>query len=268
MSSIVNSISSASNPQFKIWKSLTTSKGIKENNQFFLMGEKLVLEFLSEMKEGPRASASTYKAEYLVFDAGAESEVFSMVQSKSSIKKALLSRELFKELDVLGTKAPLLILSFTDFKEKDFSVEAQGLELICPLGDPRNMGALVRTSLGFGVREIILTKESTHPFLPQAMKASSGAVLKINFAKTSLAVAEIPMNGENYALALFGENMTKTKWPKNLRLWVGEEGPGLQLDHSQKKIMRFVNIPTAGVESLNAMVSTSLAIWEWRKQQP
>lgn len=278
MSSIVNSISSASNPQFKIWKSLTTSKGIKENNQFFLMGEKLVKEFLIEMKDGPKSSGPAamdsntsgdagYKAEYLIFEAGIESEVFSWAQSKSGLKKTLLSRELFKELDVLGTKAPLLILSFTDFKEKDFSIEPAGLELICPLGDPRNMGALVRTSLGFGIREIILTKESTHPFLPQAIKASSGAALKINFSKSSFAVSEVPMTGENFALDLLGENITKTKWPKNLRLWVGEEGPGLQIDHSQKKIMRFVNIPTTGIESLNAMVSTSLAIWEWRKQQ-
>ena len=277
MTSLVNSISSASNPQFKIWKSLTTSKGIKENNQFFLMGEKLVLEFLSEMRTtgasaGVAAGSSaglesTYQVEYLIFEADSESEVFSMAKTKPGIKKALLSRELFKELDVLGTKAPLLILSFTDFKEKDFSIAAEGLELISPLGDPRNMGALVRTSLGFGVREIILTKESTHPFLPQAIKASSGAALKIKFSKTSYAISEIPISGENYALALFGENILKTKWPKNLRLWVGEEGPGLQLDHSQKKMMRFVNIPTTGVESLNAMVSTSLAIWEWRKQQ-
>lgn len=218
------------------------------------MGQKLVEEFLSESADGLMGN---FKAEYIIHD--------EEIAVKTDIKKTFLAKELFKELDVLGTKTPMLILSFNDFKEKTFIEPALGLELICPLGDPRNLGALIRSSVGFGVNEMILTKESTHPFLPQAIKASAGAALKMNFTKSTKAVSEIPLIGENYALALFGENINKTTWPKNLRLWVGEEGPGLNLEHTQKKIMKFVNIPTSNIESLNAMVSTSLAIWEWKK---
>lgn len=250
-------ITSASNNQFKIWKSLTTSKGIKEHNQFFLMGDKLVTEFL----ENPELPASRgFKAEYIV-----HSEEIRL-KNPEKIKTTQLSLELFKELDVLGTKSPLVILSFGNFKEKQFTAEACGLELICPLGDPRNLGALIRTAVGFSVNEIVLTKESTHPFLPQAIKASAGAALHARFVKSNLGLSEIPLIGENYALALFGENISSVKWPRNLRLWVGEEGPGLSLEHSQKKTMKFVNIPTSNIESLNAMVSTSLALWEWKKQ--
>lgn len=250
-------ITSASNNQFKIWKSLTTSKGIKEHNQFFLMGDKLVTEFL----ENPELPASRgFKAEYIV-----HSEEIRL-KNPEKIKTTQLSLELFKELDVLGTRSPLVILSFENFKEKQFTAEASGLELICPLGDPRNLGALIRTAVGFDVNEIILTKESTHPFLPQAIKASAGAALHAHFVKSNLGLSEIPLIGENYALALFGENISSVKWPRNLRLWVGEEGPGLSLEHSQKKTMKFVNIPTSNIESLNAMVSTSLALWEWKKQ--
>lgn len=244
-------ITSSTNAQFKIWKSLTTSKGIKENNLFFLMGEKLVNEFIENPVQG-------FKAEYMIHDAE--------IPQRTSAKKTFLSKDLFKELDILGTKTPMLILSFQDFEAKDFKKSPQGLELICPLGDPRNLGALTRTALGFGVHEMILTKESTHPFLPHAIKASAGAALKMKFSKAPLAINEIPLSNADYALALHGENLIKTKWPKDLRLWVGEEGPGLNLDHSQKKLMKFVNSPTNDVESLNAMVSTSLAIWEWKKQ--
>lgn len=251
MTTPATQITSATNSQFKIWKSLLTSKGIKEHLHFFLMGKKLVEEFLNSPTQG-------FKAEYIIFD--------EEIILKTPIKKTLLTRELFKELDILGTKSPLLILSFEDFKEKKITDMPQGLELICPLGDPRNLGALVRSSVGFGVNELILTKESTHPFLPQAIKASSGAALKMKFSKTKSALSEIALVGENYALALFGEDITKVKWPENLRLWVGEEGPGLSLEHSQKKTMKFINIPTHEIESLNAMVSTSLAIWEWKKR--
>jgi RNA methyltransferase, TrmH family len=251
MNTASTQITSSTNAQFKIWKSLTTSKGIKENNLFFLMGKKLVQEFL----ENPTAG---FKAEYIIHDAE--------IPQRTSTRKTFLSKDLFKELDVLGTKTPMLILSFQDFVFKDFKNKPQGLELISPLGDPRNLGALTRTALGFGVNEMILTQESTHPFLPHAIKASAGAALKMKFTKTPLAINEITLCNADYALALHGESLVKTVWPKDLRLWVGEEGPGLSLEPSQKKWMKFINIPTNDVESLNAMVSTSLAIWEWKKQ--
>ncbi len=257
-------ITSATNPQFKIWKSLTTSKGIKENNRFFLMGEKLIAEFFEDLTGFAQRG---FKPEYLIFDK--EISPLSLGKTdgdRAAVKTTQLSIELFKELDVLGTKSPLLILTFKDFQVKNFEVPPQGLELICPLGDPRNLGALIRSAAGFSANQIVLTKESTHPFLPHSIKASAGAALKIDFSKTALATSEIPLVGANFALALFGESIASAAWPPNLRLWVGEEGPGLNLEHVQKKTMKFVNIPTKNIESLNAMVSTSLALWEWKKQ--
>ena len=137
------------------------------------MGEKLVQEFLKSPPED-------FTPDYIVFDRD--------IPEKTDIRKTILSPELFKELDVLGTKSPLLILSFKDFVVKDMNLEPKGLELVCPLGDPRNLGALVRSASAFTVREIILTKESTHPFLPHSVKASAGSVLLTRFTKTSLAV--------------------------------------------------------------------------------
>lgn len=247
----ITQISSSSNAQYRQWQSLLTAKGIKEHRQFFLMGEKLVTEFLKSPVKG-------FSAEYLLFK--------EEVLLKTNARKTALSKELFDELDVLGTKFPMLVLGFQDFPEKDFSIGASGLELICPLGDPRNLGALLRTAVAFGAGEVVLTKESAHPFLPQAIKASAGAALNLKISRTPLSLGEIPLTGANYALDLHGESLLTAKWPLDLRLWVGEEGPGLSLKHEQKKIMKFVNIPTSNVESLNAMVSTSLAIWEWKKQ--
>lgn len=247
----ITQISSSSNAQFKQWQSLLSAKGIREHRQFFLMGEKLVTEFLKSPVKG-------FSAEYLLFK--------EEVSLKTTARKTALSKELFDELDVLGTKFPMLVLSFQDFPEKEFSVAPSGLELICPLGDPRNLGALLRTAVAFGASELVLTKESAHPFLPQAIKASAGAALNLKISRTPLSLGEIPLTGANFALDLHGESLLTAKWPADIRLWVGEEGPGLSLKHEQKKIMKFINIPTSNVESLNAMVSTSLAIWEWKKQ--
>lgn len=252
MSQHVTSITSGANSQYKIWKSLTTSKGLKEHQQLILSGHKLVQEFLNSPIDG-------FKIETAL--------VIEPQKDFQSIRQTLLSKDLFAELDILGTHSPLLVLSFKPFVEFNDTINPKGLELVCPLGDPRNLGALTRTALSFGVSMVALTQESTHPYLPQAIKASSGAVLRMKFSKSSKPMNKLSVVGENYALSLSGQSILKTSWPQDLRLWVGEEGPGLNLTSEQGKSLKMINIPTAQVESLNAMVSAGLAIWEWRKQQ-
>lgn len=244
-------ITSATNPQFKIFKSLLNAKGIKENGLFILSGEKLIAEFLKKPPLG-------FQIEFILF----EDEI--KVQTKAKATK--LSRELFHEIDLLGTHFNLLVVSFKEFLNIDFNLAPLGLELICPLGDPRNLGSLARTALAFGAKRMILTSEAAHPFLPQSIKASAGAVLHIQFLKAGKKLSEIPVIAENFALELHGTQLHQTKWPQNLRLWLGEEGPGLQLTIEQKRQMKFVTIPTEDVESLNASVSMSIAMWEWKKQ--
>ncbi len=246
----ITEITSAVNPQFKIFKSLLSSKGIKEHQQFFLMGEKLVSEFL----KNPLAD---FKIEFIV--------TFESLAFKTDEKVTLLKKELFKELDVMGTHSAMLVLSYSSFKEKNLNDLPNGLEIICPLGDPRNLGALARTALGFQVNQFILTQEAAHPFLPQAIKASSGACLKIQFFITQQKLCDLPLTASNYALELHGTDLAKVKWPLHLRLWLGEEGSGLGLSELQKKTMHFIHIPTQNIESLNATVSASLALWEYFK---
>jgi TrmH family RNA methyltransferase len=254
-------VSSAQNAQFKIWKSLLSSKGIKEHHQFLLMGEKLITEFVTQI-----TAQSFFQIEGLI---RTHKHIAPAVlgQKKINTKEALLSPELFQELDVLGTHFPLLLVSFQNLPLKQIDQQPQGLEIVCPLGDPRNLGALTRSAAGFGVKEIILTQEACHPFLPQAIKSSAGAVLSMGFALFPQKISEMPLIGANFALELHGEKIHQVKWPSHLRLWVGEEGPGLRLEHLQKRTMKFIHIPTQGIESLNATVSTSIAIWEWSKSQ-
>lgn len=243
-------IQSKDNAVFKNLKSLLTAKGIKEQKAFFLMGEKLVQEYLLN-------SDRKYKVKSIVG--------FEQNQIRSSLQFIQLSKDLFNELDIVGTHSPLLVLELNEFPITNLSEDPKGLELVLPLGDPRNLGALIRTALGFGVLKSILTKEACHPFLPHAVKASAGAVLNMNFYVTNNPLPELSVTGANAALDLKGQLISNYRWPRNLRLWVGEEGPGLKLSIEQKKKMDFLSIPTAQIESLNATLSTSIAIWEWRK---
>jgi len=254
----VTEISSKDNSVFRNMKKLLTSKGIKDEKCFLLMGEKLISEFIRSQILESKNSLFKIKS-VITFD----ERPFPLLEAEANLK---LKKELFNELDVLGTHYPMLLLEYFELKEPNLLDSPQGLEIISPLGDPKNLGALSRSALGFGASKIILTKESCHPYLPHTIKASAGAILNIPIYYTGLDTNELPLVGENFALNLHGQKVHDITWPKNLRLWVGEEGPGLHLSMDQKRKIKMITIPTSGIESLNATVSTSIAMWEWAKR--
>ncbi len=243
-------IGSKDNPTFRKLKQLLTSKGIREENTFFLMGEKLIQEFLKK----PNIN---FKIKNVVSFEGFELPVLD-----SQIK---LKKDLFNELDVLGTHYPLLILEYKNFNDFNFQEHPQGLEIISPLGDPKNLGSLARSAVAFGASKLILTHDSCHPYLPHAIKSSAGAILNIPVQLSPLKMNQIPIVGNHVALDLSGQNLIDYKWFKDLRLLLGEEGPGIDLTTDQKKKVTFISIPMhLGIESLNATVSASIAMWQYK----
>ena len=114
----------------------------------------------------------------------------------------------------------------------------------------------------FGVEKILLTEEASHPFHPKAVKASAGACLFLNFAKLSgglkLNLESLP-NKCSFVLDQKGKDLSQFKWPQDLFLVVGEEGPGLPDHH-----LPVISIPTHKVESLNAAATVSLACYSYQ----
>lgn len=255
MSAIIQ-ITSAQNENYKFWKELKSAKTIRESRCFFLMGEKLIHEFLKISKRKDISARFMIQAEIYPENRAPITE--------AAIKKFSLTSSLFKELDVIGTHFNLLLIEFSNFAEAHLSEKPMGLEVVAPLGDPGNMGALIRSALAFNVKKIILTKESCHPFHPRALKASAGASLHMGFSYSEESFVDLSSGPEDYFLDQGGKNIFKFQWPANLRLWIGEEGPGLKKISAKNKD-RILSIPTVGVESLNATVAASLAICEWTK---
>lgn len=252
----ITEISSKENPVYRNLKKLLTSKGIKEDSCFLLMGEKLIQEFIKSKNKNSGTNVKFNIKSVITFD----EQILPILPNQIKLKK-----DLFNEIDILGTHYPFLLIEFQGFAEPPLNENPEGLEIVSPLGDPKNMGALIRSALGFGASKIILTQEACHPYLPQTIKASAGAVLNIPIYRTQKSISEIQILGDNFALDLHGQKINQVQWPKNIRLWIGEEGPGLQLSEIQKKKIKLIHIPTNGIESLNATVSAVIAIWEWKK---
>lgn len=234
-------IESPHNETYRKFLSLTTSKGLKEEGLFLLSGEKLIREFLAQ----PHLEI--------------EAEVIGpgLAPVTGGTKTVMISGALFKELDVLGTHFNILVLKqpvlpiLADVDVKTY--HPKGIEMVVPLGDPGNMGALIRSAEAFAVPRVILTREAAHPFLPKAVKASAGSVLRVSLVRGP-SLAAFP--AACVALDMEGTSLDEFIWPADGFLVVGEEGPGF----SAARFSTRVRIPTTGVESLNVVVAASIAL--------
>lgn len=269
---IVKEISSSQNDQFKYWKTLLRSKGLREAKHFLLSGKKLVQEVLNDEtwahkvegilieKDNSAASiASTDVGSHISFNNQNQNQnINSHLKIELSSKIIHLSSVLFKELDVLGTNGPILVLEQPKILPWDSAVAARGLEILCPLGDPQNLGAVIRTSYAFGVNSVVLLKEAAHPFLPKSIKASSGAVLKIPLQQGP---SIDRLKGKSIiALDLNGAELNSKKWPvHSMRLLLGEEGKGVpESFEGERMTLPMVN----PMESLNAAVAAGIVIYQ------
>ena len=249
-----HSISSPQNPHFRRWIHLLDSRGIKKFHQFIVFGEKVVRETLE--------SLATFPLE-LVFP---KSQPLSF-SPPTQITQYALGKSLFAQLDIFGTHFPLVICQTPSLPLIDLKESPQGLEVLCPLSDPSNVGALIRSCLAFGIHKVILLQEASLPFHPKAVRASSGAILSQPlFQGPSLdGVIQQSDSKSLVSLDMEGQPLETFTWPKNLRLLVGQEGSGLPGPLSGRSLAISMR---ESANSLNAVVATSIALYGYRLQYP
>lgn len=246
-------IESLQNPQFKVWEAVLERRGLKKHGRFLLAGRKSVPEAL-ERWPGRFEAVLTHDA--------ATIERWTI---PDHVARYELSWKLFDFLDVSGTRSPLLVGILPDVIVADLAAPPRGLELVAPLGDPANLGALLRSAAAFGVARVILTEEAAHPFHPKCLRAAANAPFALELqrgpAMSGLAAAAGPL----VALEGEGADIGRYDWPRDVRLVIGEEGQGVPAGLDIPRLA----IPTSGaVESLNATVAASLAMYgHWQRHR-
>lgn len=244
-------LTSNTNSQFKTFLGLTESKGIKSEKMFLLSGSALVREFLQ--KPGLQIHAE------IVMEG-----LTPLTTKESGARIFKLSKALFEEIDVVGTKFNILVLSLPEVKPWTPALTKSGMTLVTPLGDPGNLGAVIRSAEAFGASQVLLLSEAAHPFLPKSVKASSGSSLRMplyrgpslkEFVQTEEVTSRL------VGLDMKGIPIKKFEWPQHPYLLVGEEGAGL----SGQRI-RSISIPMKNVESLNGTIAASIALYEYSQK--
>ncbi len=252
-------ITSTDNKTFKSLKKLTTPEGVRKNRQTLAAGHRIVKE-LFEKRMGEVHNC-------ILLDGYREKdpmmlEFFEEIKGRG--KLLILKKSLFNDLDQFGTGGPIASVDAPELPEWDLT-DNEGLTLMIPFQDPANVGSVIRSAAGFGVNRIVLLREAANPFHPRSVRTSSGTVFSAPlFRGPSIRDLEsLELNVPLIPLDHGGTDITEVNFPESFCLLPGIEGPGLP----ESLRAAAVSIPLEeSVESLNAAVASSIALFAWRRQ--
>ena len=129
------------------------------------------------------------------------------------------------------------------------------------VGDPGNVGTVLRSADAFGAGSVAFSKGSADPFSPKAVRASMGAIFKVPVVRAGL--GELP--GVTVALdasadQTLAEVVTAIDPQADVTLLVGAEREGLS-DELLSQVDHVARIPIT-TESLNAAMAATVALYE------
>jgi TrmH family RNA methyltransferase len=131
------------------------------------------------------------------------------------------------------------------------------------VGDPGNVGTILRSARAFGAASVALGPGCADPYGPKAVRASMGAIFEVAVARVTR-VDELP--GERVALVAHAGEPLAGPASGELSILVGAERAGLP-DDVVAGCDRVAHIPIAG-ESLNAAMAATVALYELRENRP
>ena len=242
-------ITSISNEKVKLFRSLTTSKGRKESGLYLAEGANLI----RDLGEGA-------VVRYL-FVKESKAECYQEILSRIDAEEVVLSDELFDR--VSDTVTPAGIAAVIEIpKSLDLSdINADKLLVLDHLSDAGNVGAVLRTAVAAGYKQAVLLG-CADPYSPKAVRASMSAIFKIEICfsdNISFLSSKIARKYDIMVLDMMGENIFTHVPRGKYALVVGNEAHGVGADI--KEAGRALSIPMVSMESLNAAVSASVAMY-------
>jgi|SRR5574344_2066 23S rRNA (guanosine2251-2'-O)-methyltransferase len=139
--------------------------------------------------------------------------------------------------------------------------------------DVRNLGAIARTAECMGVSSIILPAKGGAAINPDAIKASAGALLRIDVCKVSnLKMALFYLKQMNFKIVASTEKVDKRLFEADfsdnpIAIILGSEGKGIS-DSLRGLSDEQVRIPMIGdIESLNVSASAAIVLYEVIRQR-
>lgn len=226
------------------------------------------------MAEGPHlvqeAIRSNWRTDSIFTTFESEKRYAGLLQD-TSIKAFQLSARAFSS--VAGTETSQGIFSLLEPRHYTWPELTPAPALVVAadgIQDPGNLGTIVRSSEAFGATGIVLVGSSVRIANGKFLRATAGSIFRMPY-RANMESGELRQAAQESGLALYslvpqgGKDIGEVDFNRGCVVIVGNEGAGVSselLDASER-----ISIGTSRVESLNAAVACSIALFEASKRR-
>jgi len=182
-------------------------------------------------------------------------------------------RDLERSLDVAAPQALAAVCRIPQRSLEDFRSAQKSLVVVCDgVGDPGNLGSVIRVAAAAGCAAVLLAPGTVDPYNPRCVRGAMGALFRIPVVEVE--TAEI-LTGflQRLDYAVFcadsgGENVfLREKFPARSALVLGSEARGLSAFTSALAPRRLAIPMALGVESLNVAVAAGTLFYRMAERQ-
>jgi len=251
-------ITSRRHPLCKLVRSLHSTKGRKQHGLFVV--------------EGGNGVASALQARWPLQrllipnnEVGAEWKVLAQA---ANVETQMVDDEILESLSEAQTSPDVIAVAKMPAPR---ALRLDGLTLILDeLGDPGNVGTLIRSADAVGASEIVLTSGSADAWSPKVVRSAAGSVFHLPPQSSTgielvqlLKSQKVPIVA---AVAHEGEDCFRFRWPSRCALVLGHETRGISEELEAAATAR-VTIPMFGkAESLNVASAGAVLLYAWRQR--
>ena len=240
---------SISKNQLKLITSLSQKKYRQKHNLFIAEGVKVLNELLN----------SPFEIETLFC-----TDTFEVAISEKKIIR--ISETELKKVSTL--KSPNKALGI--FKiPKEKVLQNSGLTVaLDAINDPGNLGTIIRLCDWFGITQLMCSKDTVDCYNQKVVQSSMGSLTRVSIHYTDLKNYITKSNLDTFIADMDGENVYKTKLPKEGILLMGNEANGVS--EEIKSLLQYrISIPRFGekqeTESLNVATATAILLSEFKR---
>jgi len=246
-------------PWLKSISALTTEKGREKEGLFLAEGTKVVIEIAENHRD---------LVQGIYVDEGFDNDELRQKIKEARLRIHTLNAYQMKQASALVSGQGIFAVCRLANEKPNYDT-AKILTLVDAIQDPGNLGALFRTSIGFGIDGMILGRGTVDPFNPKVVRGSAGCFLRMPFEMgIDLQERLSLLRQKGFCIVATSSHAKKSiteltpHQSKKIALLIGNEGSG-----TDKRISdladEWVKIPMENsLESLNVAVAHGILCYQ------
>jgi len=187
------------------------------------------------------------------------------INKYKDLEYILVTDEIIKKL--ASTQTPQGIIGVCKYKEP---IGTKGnVVMLDGVQDPGNIGTIIRTAIAFNYDTIIMSEDSVDMYNDKVIRATQGAIFKVNVIRTDLKTKIEEQKKQNYYVIgtslRNAINLDKLEKPKKHVLILGSEGNGISEEVLNKTDINVIIPINKEMESLNVGVASGIMMYYLNK---